>query len=329
MKRKIALVTGGAGFIGSHMVDLLLSKGFQVRVIDNLSGGHKKNLKHCLKNKNFKFKKLDICKINHKESFFKNVNYVFHFAGIGDIVPSIVTPAKYMLTNVQGTINVLEASRFYKIKKFVYAASASCYGKTKGNTNERTQINLEHPYALSKYLGEQSVFHWNRVYKQKVNSIRIFNAYGPRVRTTGAYGAVIGVFFKQKIANKPLTIVGDGNQSRDFVHVKDVVRAFFAAAITKISGETFNVGTGKPQSVNNLAKLIGGKKIRIPDRPGEPRVSKADIRKIKSKLKWKPKIKFNDGIKNMLKEIKNWKDAPLWTPSKIKKVTEEWFSYLK
>jgi UDP-glucose 4-epimerase len=329
MKNNIALVTGGAGFIGSHMVDLLLTKGFEVRIIDNLSGGHKNNLKHNLNNKKLKFKNLDICKLNPNEKFFKNVKYVFHFAGIGDIVPSIVKPAKYMLTNVQGTINVLEASRVNKIKKFVYAASASCYGKTKGNTSEKNKISLEHPYALSKYLGENSSFHWNKVYKLPVNSIRIFNAYGPRVRTTGAYGAVIGVFFKQKIANQPLTIVGDGKQSRDFVHVKDVAKAFFAAAKTNISGEVFNVGTGTPQTVVTLAKLIGGKVTKIPDRPGEPRVSKADIRKIKTKLRWKPQIQFKQGIENMLKDIKKWKNAPLWTPSKIKKVTAEWFSYLK
>ena len=234
-----------------------------------------------------------------------------------------------MLTNVQGTINVLEASRANKIKKFVYAASASCYGKTKGSTSEKNKISLEHPYALSKYLGENSSFHWNKVYKLPVNSIRIFNAYGPRVRTTGAYGAVIGVFFKQKIANQPLTIVGDGKQSRDFVHVKDVAKAFFAAAKTNISGEVFNVGTGTPQTVVTLAKLIGGKITKIPDRPGEPRVSKADIRKIKTKLKWRPQIQFKYGIENMLKDIKKWKNAPLWTPLKIKKVTAEWFSYLK
>ena len=326
--KKVAIVTGGAGFIGSHMVDLLISKNYQVRIVDNLSGGHKKNLKHCLKNRNLYFKKIDICKLKKNDNFFKNVDYVFHFAGIGDIVPSIERPADYMKNNVQGTIKVLEASRYAKVKKFVYAASASCYGKTKRLTDEKYRISLEHPYALSKYLGEQSVMHWNRVYGLPSNSIRIFNAYGPRVRTTGAYGAVIGVFFKQKIEKKPLTIVGDGKQSRDFVYVTDVAKAFFAASKSKYNGKIYNVGTGKPQTVNYLAKLVGGKKIFIPDRPGEPRCSCANIKKIKRELKWKPVVNFDQGIYIMLRQIKKWKDAPLWTPQKIKKVTKVWFSYL-
>tara|TARA_B100000029_G_C17492463_1_gene929625 strand:- start:91 stop:1083 length:993 start_codon:yes stop_codon:yes gene_type:complete len=326
---KKVVVTGGAGFIGSHMVDLLLKKGFSVTILDNFSGGHKKNLKHNLKNKNLKIKRLDIRKLKKNDKIFSNVDYVFHFAGIGDIVPSIEKPYEYMEVNVQGTIKVLEASRFYKIKKFVYAASASCYGKTKKPVDENHKINLEHPYALSKFLGEKAVLHWHKVYGLPVNSIRIFNAYGPRVRTTGAYGAVIGVFFKQKIEKKPLTIVGNGKQSRDFVYVKDVAQAFFLAAKTKFNGQVYNVGTGKPQSVNHLASLIGGKKSFIPDRPGEPRKSSADIRKIKKELKWFPLIKFNDGIKSMIKEIHKWKDAPLWTPKKIKKATKTWFSYLK
>jgi UDP-glucose 4-epimerase len=327
--KKKAIVTGGAGFIGSHMVDLLLSKNYKVYVIDNLSGGHKKNLNHHQNNTNLKFVKIDICKLKSNNRIFKDVNYVFHFAGIGDIVPSIENPSNYMQTNVQGTINVLEASRHFKVKKFIYAASASCYGMTKKLTNENYRISIEHPYGLSKYLGEKAAMHWHQVYDLQVNSIRIFNAYGPRVRTTGAYGAVIGVFFKQKIKNRPLTIVGNGKQTRDFVHVKDVARAFYAAVSTKTSGRIYNVGTGKPQSVNYLAKLIGGKKINIPDRPGEPKTSSADISKIKRELKWKPLISFDNGIRSMLKNIHKWKDAPLWTPNKIKKATHIWFKYLK
>ena len=326
--KKIAVVTGGAGFIGSHMVDLLLSKKYRVRVIDNFTGGHKKNLSHHKNNPNLKFEKINICKLKPNNNFFKNAYYVFHFAGIGDIVPSIEQPQNYVMTNVQGTINVLEAARYAKVKKMVYAASASCYGITEKRVREDFRINLEHPYALSKYLGEKAALHWHQVYGLPVNSIRIFNAYGARVKTTGAYGAVIGVFFKQKISKKPLTIVGDGKQSRDFVHVTDVVKAFLAAAKTTFKGRIYNVGTGYPQTVNRLADLIGGKKIFIPNRPGEPRRSYADISKIKRELKWEPKIKFEDGITEMLNEIEKWKDAPLWTPKKIKKATKIWFNYL-
>mgnify|MGYP006134237869 CR=1 FL=1 len=327
---KKAIVTGGSGFIGSHMVDLLLSKNYTVIVIDNLLGGHLKNNIHHKNNKNFILKKIDIRKEILDKNLFKGVDYVYHFAGIGDLVPSIEQPNNYMMTNVQGTVNVLEAARKAKIKKFVYAASASCYGKTKKSiVGENTKISLEHPYALSKYMGESAVFHWNKVYGLPVNSIRIFNAYGPRVRTTGAYGAVIGVFFKQKISKKPLTIVGSGNQSRDFVHVTDVVKAFYQASKIKKSGEFFNIGTGKPQTVNRLANLIGGKKINMPNRPGEPMKSCANISKARKILQWEPKIKFETGIKEMLKDINKWKDAPLWTPKKIKNATKTWFSFLK
>ena len=326
--KKIAVVTGGAGFIGSHMVDLLLAKKYRVHVIDNLSGGIRKNLSHCYSNPLLKFKKLDICKLKPNNKLFKNAKYVFHFAGLGDIVPSITDPEKYMTNNAQGTIKVLEAARYSKVKKFVYAASASCYGLAKIHTKENAKISLEHPYALSKYLGEQSAFHWHKVYRLPVNSIRIFNAYGPRSRTTGAYGAVIGVFFKQKIKNKPFTIVGDGNQSRDFVYVTDVAKAFLAAAQTSYVGRVYNVGSANPQKINYLAKLIGGKKIFIPDRPGEPKCSWANINKIKRELKWQPKISFEEGIGKMLAQIEKWKDAPLWTPKKIKKATKIWFSYL-
>tara|TARA_B100001142_G_scaffold319383_1_gene362782 strand:+ start:2050 stop:3045 length:996 start_codon:yes stop_codon:yes gene_type:complete len=328
MKNKIAIVTGGAGFIGSHMVDLLISKKYKVHVIDNLSGGHKKNLSHHKKNSLLKFEKIDICNLKKNHKFFKNADLVFHFAGIGDIVPSIENPINYMKTNIQGTIRVLEASRYNNIKKFVYSASASCYGLNTSRIKEKAKIDPQYPYALSKYMGEQAAFHWHKVYNLKVNSIRIFNAYGTRVRTTGAYGAVFGVFFKQKIMNKPFTIVGNGKQSRDFVYVTDVAKAFFAAAKSSKSGQIYNVGGDNPQSVNKLASLIGGKRIFIPDRPGEPRRTWANISKIKNELKWKPSINFKNGVSKMLSEIKNWNDAPLWNEKSINKATKVWFKYM-
>ena len=327
-KRKIAVVTGGAGFIGSHMVDLLLSKKFKVNVIDNLVGGHRKNYKHHIKNPLFKFTRMNICELKPNNILFKNADYVFHFAGIGDIVPSIENPANYMDTNVQGTIKVLEAARFSKVKKFVYAASASCYGLTKTKVKENFDINMEHPYALSKYMGELTAFHWNKVYKVPVNSIRIFNAYGTRSRTTGTYGAVFGVFIKQKLKNKPLTVIGNGKQSRDFVYVTDVAKAFFKAATSNKVGQIYNLGSDNPQSINKLVKLIGGKITFIPNRPGEPRKTWANIQKIKKELKWKPVVNFKNGVKKMLNQIDEWKMAPLWSPKSIKSATKIWFKYL-
>tara|TARA_Y100000591_G_C21850506_1_gene711416 strand:+ start:2061 stop:3065 length:1005 start_codon:yes stop_codon:yes gene_type:complete len=326
--KKIAVVTGGAGFIGSHMVDLLLRKNYKVRVIDNLSGGRLENIKKHFKNKNFYFQKKDICKIEPDHKFFKSCDYVFHFAGIGDIVPSIENPIKYFKANVIGTAKVLKAAQKASVKKFIYSASSSCYGLAKVPTSEKHKINPLYPYAMSKYMGEKLCFHWHKLYKLPVISIRIFNAYGPRVKTTGVYGAVFGVFFKQKLENKPYTIVGNGNQKRDFTYVTDVVEAFYKAASSNYSGEIFNLGTGKPNSINYLVKILGGRKIFIPKRPGEPNITCANPKKIKKKLNWKPKMKFENGVKIMLKDINNWKTAPLWTPTNIKKATKTWFGYM-
>lgn len=326
--KPIAIVTGGAGFIGSHMVDLLLAEGFVVRVIDNLSGGHEKNLVHNLNNPDLHLFKEDICDIEPTNIAFKNAKYVFHFAGIGDIVPSIEKPIEYMRTNVQGTVRVLEASRMAGVTKFVYAASSSCYGLAETPTNENHLVEPLYPYALSKYQGEQAAFHWNRVYDLPVNAIRIFNAYGTRVRTTGVYGAVFGVFFKQKLSNKPFTVVGDGNQSRDFLYVTDVVKAFYAAALTEKSGEIYNLGAGNPQTINKLVELLNGDVIFLPKRPGEPDCTWADISKISSELHWKPLISFEEGVSKMVAEIDNWKDAPLWDTESIKNATKTWFQFM-
>ncbi len=329
-KRNIAVVTGGAGFIGSHMVDLLSNKGFEVRIIDNLLGGHLNNINHHKKNKKIIFEKLDINKINSDNKIFKNVKYIFHFAGIGDIVPSVENPKKYIDTNTIGTLNILEGARKNNIQKFLYAASSSCYGLAKTPTSEKHLINPQYPYALSKYIGEKYVFHWNKVYNLKTISLRIFNAYGTRVRTTGAYGAVFGVFLKQKLAGKPFTVVGDGNQARDFIYVTDICDAFYKAAKSKYTSEIFNVGEGKAKKINYLVKLLGKNKIvYLPSRPGEPKITLANINKIQNYIKWKPKIKFEHGVLKMLDNINDWQNAPLWNKNSIEQATKTWFKYLK
>ena len=328
-KRPIAIVTGGAGFIGSHTVDKLLRENYIVRVIDNLVSGRESNLEKHKTDPRLLCEWRDVCKLNKNNALFKGAKYVFHFAGIGDLIPSIENPEKYMMNNVQGTVKVLECSRENKIKKFVYAASSSCYGLAKIPTKENHPIKPEYPYALSKYLGEESTFHWKKIYDLPVNSIRIFNAYGTRVRTTGAYGAVFGVFLKQKLAGKPFTVVGNGKQKRDFVYVSDVANAFLLAAKTKLVGKIWNLGSGKPESVNKLIEILKGDVVYIPKRPGEPECTYADITKIKKDLAWKPKIKFKKGVELMLKEIESWRDAPLWDAKKIQKATQSWFRYLK
>ena len=327
-QRPISIVTGGAGFIGSHMVDVLLERGHSVRVLDNLTGGRETNLAHAKDNPNLELDARDMRALDPDDTLFAGAKYVFHFAGIGDIVPSIEQPTEYMSSNVMGTVSILECARHAGAEKFVYAASSSCYGLADTPTTEDHPTGPEYPYALSKYLGEQSVFHWHRVYGLPVNSIRIFNAYGPRVRTTGVYGAVFGVFLKQKLAGEPFTVVGDGNQRRDFIFVTDVARAFLAAAETDRSGEVYNVGAGDPQPVNRLVELLGGDVVYVPKRPGEPNCTWADITKITSELDWAPMVSFEDGVAQMIEIIGDWRDAPLWNPESIEKATATWFEYL-
>lgn len=324
----IAVVTGGAGFIGSHMVDCLLARGFRVRVVDNLVGGRESNLAHHAGDGALSFERIDIRALAPDASVFADAKFVFHFAGIGDIVPSIERPTEYMETNIQGTVRVLEAARAAKVSRLVYAASSSCYGLAATPTREDHPIAPQYPYAHSKYLGEQAALHWQQVYGLPVNSIRIFNAYGMRVRTTGAYGAVFGVFFKQKLAGKPFTVVGDGTQRRDFVYASDVAEAFLLAAETPMTGQIWNLGAGKPQSVNRLVELIGGPVTHIPRRPGEPDVTWADIGKITRELGWQQRVPFEEGVGRMMAEIDKWRDAPLWDPDSIARATRIWFDYL-
>jgi len=322
------LVTGGAGFIGSNLVDKLVDLGHEVTVLDNLVTGQLSNLKKS--SKKIKFVKIDLSSKKIKlDKYFKKIDWVFHLAGLADIVPSIKNPSNYINSNVLGTLNVLEASRKNKVKKLIYAASASCYGvPQKYPTNENSKIDPQYPYALSKFLGEQLIFHWFKVYKMPNVSLRFFNIYGPRSRTTGAYGAVFGVFLAQRLAKKPLTIVGDGKQTRDFTHVYDLINAIILAAKKAKPGSVYNIGSGKETTVNTIANIIKGKKVFIPKRPGEPDRSSADISKIRKELKWQPKISIEDGVAMLLQNIDDWSKAPVWTPDSISKATKEWFKLL-
>jgi UDP-glucose 4-epimerase len=324
----IAVITGGAGFIGSHMVDVLLARGYEVRVIDSLVGGREANLAHHRGSSRLVAEFRDIRDYEPDDKLFSRAKYVFHFAGIGDIVPSIEQPTDYMSANIQGTVRMLECARHAGVAKFVYAASSSCYGLASVPTTEDHPISPQYPYALSKNLGEQAVLHWHQVYGLPANSIRIFNAYGTRSRTSGVYGAVFGVFLRQKLAGKPFTVVGDGTQRRDFIYASDVAEAFFAAADTKLSGRIYNVGAGNPQSVNRLVELLGGPKVHIPKRPGEPDCTWADISRIKAELGWTPSVSFEEGVGRVAANIDYWREAPLWDPESIGKATESWFKFL-
>lgn len=323
------LVTGGAGFIGSHLSALLIAEGHEVVALDNLASGRLKNLEALAGNARFSFVQADIRDLTALAPVFKGIDWVFHLAGLADIVPSIDMPAEYFSTNVTGTFNVLECARANQIKRLVYAASSSSYGiPDEYPTPETASIRPQYPYALTKYMGEELVLQWAHVYKLPTLSLRLFNVYGTRSRTSGAYGAVFGVFLAQILKGRPLTVVGDGKQTRDFTYVTDVARAFLSAASSGISGEAMNVGSGNHYSVNRLVELLGGAVEYIPKRPGEPDCTFADTDKIERLLGWCAKVSFEEGVATMMTSVDDWKDAPVWDPVSIDKATKVWFQYL-
>ena len=322
-----SLVTGGAGFIGSHLADALLALGHEVIVLDNFSTGRPENLSH-IKGK-VEVVECDLAIPGDWMMQLKNTDWVFHLAALADIVPSIQNPEAYFRANVVGTLNILQACTAAGIKRFVYTASSSCYGiPDQYPTPETAEIRPQYPYALTKRLGEELVMHWAQVYKLPAMSLRFFNVYGPRSRTSGTYGAVFGVFLAQKLSGLAFTVVGDGKQTRDFTFVTDVVGALIAAAKSDRIGDSYNVGSGQTVSVNRLVELLGGEKIHIPKRPGEPDSTFADIRRIIQDLGWSPKITIEEGVTEVLKNIDYWRNAPVWTPESIALATRDWFKYL-
>ena len=297
-----SIVTGGAGFIGSNLVDRLVKEKHKVIVLDNFISGKKKNLSHH-KKKDVKIINLDISKNKNLEKYFYKLDYVFHLAGLAEIIPSNKDPKKYFTTNVFGTLNILEASKNKKIKKLIYAASSSCYGTPKKfPTSETDKIDTKHPYALTKYLGEELVMKYGSIFNMPNISFRFFNVYGPKLNTSSQYGAVFGKFLFQKANKKPLTVVGNGKQTRDFIHVEDLVEAFLKILNNKSVNKVYNLGSGKETSINKIAKLFGGKKIYISKRIGEPERSLAKISSITKDIGWKPKVSIEEGIKRLLKK---------------------------
>jgi UDP-glucose 4-epimerase len=322
-----AIVTGGAGFIGSHLVDLLLENEYEVIVLDNFSTGRRSNLDH-IKDK-IHIIECDLSINGNWVRYFKDIDFVFHLAALADIVPSIQKPEAYFNANVNGTFNVIQACKHGNVKKIIYAASSSCYGIPDSfPTAEISAIKPQYPYALTKRIGEELVMHWAHVYQLPAISCRFFNVYGTRSRTSGTYGAVFGVFLAQKLAQKPMTVVGDGNQTRDFTYVTDVANALFIAAKSNKTDQIYNIGSGNTVSINRLVELLEGEKTHIPKRPGEPDCTYADISKIKTELNWSPKISIEEGVKLVLENIEYWRNAPVWTPDTIANETEDWFKYL-
>src|SRR5258708_32776181 len=321
---------GGAGFIGSHPTDRLLALGRSVRVVDSMEVGKPRNLEQHKDNPKLEVQTADVADATAMAKAMTGIERVFHLAALADIVPSIQNPEGYFRSNVVGTFVTLQAARAASIKRFVYVASSSCYGIPDAfPTPETAEIRPQYPYALTKWLGECEVMHWAQVYRLPALSLRFFNVYGPRARTSGTYPAVFGVFLAQLLAGKPLTIVGDGEQTRDFTYVADAVDALVTAAESAKVGLCLNVGSDNPVSVNTLAKLLKAPAtVNIPKRPGEPDCTFADTRRIKAELGWTSKVPIEAGVQNMLQAIDYWRDAPVWTPETIEVATKDWFTYL-
>lgn len=323
------IITGAAGFIGSHLVDQCLEQGWEVIGIDNLANGSMQNLSHLADVHRFTFVLGDINQASQIEHHFIETDYVFHLAGLADIVPSIREPFKYHQANVSGTLSMLELCRKYKIKKILYAASSSCYGQNSvAPTSEEAECRPCYPYAMTKYVAEQYVQHWGEVYQLPYISLRLFNVYGTRARSNGTYGAVFKTFLAQKLAGKAYTIVGDGTQLRDFIYVTDVANAFVMAAKSQLKNEIFNIGSGTPKSINHLTDLLKGEKTYIPKRPGEPDCTHADITKVQESLNWLPLVSFEQGVAKMIEEIQYWKDSRVWSEEDIAQETKLWFESL-
>ena len=295
-----SVITGGAGFIGSNLTDHLVRIGHKVVVLDNFVSGKKSNLSHH-KKKDLKIIKDDISNSKNLEKYFKGADYIFHLAALAEVIPSIKNPKKYFKNNVIGTLKVVEAAKKVNIKKLIYAASSSCYGNPKKfPTSEKDKINLNNPYAATKFIGEEIIMKYADMFKMPNISFRFFNVYGPRLNVSGQYTAVIGNFLSQKKNNIPLTIVGNGKQTRDFIHVDDLVSAFIKVIKSRYVKKIYNIGSGKRTSINTIASIFNGKKKFIPIRPGEPKDSLANISKLKKDINWKPKISIESGIKQLL-----------------------------
>jgi UDP-glucose 4-epimerase len=294
-----SLVTGGAGFIGSNLVDLLLEKGHEVIVIDNESSDAHENFYW---NDQTTQSKADITDFGAIRPLFDGVDYVFHLAAESRIQPAILNPTYATEVNVVGTCNVLQACREAGVKRVVYSSTSAAYGLT--NTpplSEDMPRDCLNAYSITKCAGEDLVSMYYKLYGLETVNLRYFNVYGPRQPLKGQYAPVIGLFLRQKNAGEPMTIVGDGEQRRDFTYVGDVAMANYLAATSESSeclGQLFNIGTGTNYSVLELAQMIGGGYVHIDDRPAEARISLANNNKAKNVLGWNPTAVLSDWLKN-------------------------------
>ncbi|KIL97785.1 UDP-glucose 4-epimerase [Paramagnetospirillum magnetotacticum MS-1] len=292
MNPSVALVTGAAGFLGSHTIEALLAQGHRVRGLDLPGARFEDSLGALLDHPGLSLDKRDLLDIPADDPIFAGVDVIYHCAGIADHVPSLQVPERYMQANVMAVVRVLEAARHHKVRKVINASSAAVYGIAAAPTAEDHPINPVNPYGLTKWMAEEACAHWSKVFGVATLSFRIFNCYGPRATASGP----IGFFLKKAAAGEALTVTGDGTQERDFIHVSDVVAAFLAGAASEKSSAAYNLGSGRPETVNRLAELVGGAITYIPARPGEPKVILADTTRIRAELGWEPKVSLAAGI---------------------------------
>ncbi len=294
------IVTGGAGFIGSHLVDKLIDLGHEVIVVDNLMLGKKEFV-----NKKAVFKKVDIRNYKKLKKAFDGAEAVFHLAADPRLQTSIEDPISTHDINVTGTLNVLLAAKESNVKKVVFSSSCATYGDLPLPIKEESKQEPLSPYGLHKKMGEEYCRLFSELYNLETVCLRYFNVFGPRKTAGGSYPMVIPIFLKQKSEGKELTIVGDGEQTRDYVYVSDVVDANIKAWQSDIkNGECINIGMGKQISVNEIANLIGGKTTNIPERPGEMRAIQADNTKARELLGWEPTVTLEEGIGRLKEEGK-------------------------
>jgi nucleoside-diphosphate-sugar epimerase len=289
----MVVVTGGAGFIGSHLVDALLAKGLRVRAVDNLSTGRRESL-----DPGAELITADIRDAKALAPVFAGADCVFHTAALPRVMVSIEHPVETHMTNVVGTLNVLVAARDNGVRRVIYSGSSSVYGEQATlPLNESMTPNPLNPYALQKLTGEQYARIFHNLFGLETLTLRYFNVYGPRMAIEGAYVTVISVFLRQKHAGEKLTIHGDGEQTRDFTHVRDVVHANLLAMDSAVAdGRAINIGRAHNLSVNRIAELVGGPTVHLPPRPGDARHTLADISQAREILGWKPEVVTEDGV---------------------------------
>ena len=286
--------------MGSNLVDKLISQNHEVVVIDNLFSGKKENL-----NPKAKFYNLDICDFEKIKSVFLGIDYVFHLAAIPRVFFSVKDPVTTSKTNILGTVNVFKASADAGVKRVVFYSSSSVYGEsTEDSFKETSPVNPISPYGLQKLVGEQTAKLFTNLYKIPIVCLRFFNIYGPRIDFDSDYGLVVGKFLYFKMHNKPLTIFGDGEQTRGFCYVEDVADASIKAMESDklFGGEIINISAEESYSVNYIAEVIGGEKVYLPAREGDPKNTKADITLAKDLLGWQPETSLKEGIE----KTKQW-----------------------